>query len=393
MQTQDVLNSIFDKMPEITKCQRDFLQHLFSSLFAMQGRVNFTNLARYMPLHEQTLRRHFEKQLDWPLFNQSLIGGQPTSQIGVFDCSFIPKSGKATFGLDRFWSSTHRRAQRGLEISVLGLIDLKSEQAWTLDVTQTPPGLSCNPEGYSRVDFYLEQITDCLAQLFYIQHFVADGYYAKLKIFDTLTGLGKHVITRLRNDANLRYLSDGERKAGQKGPTARYAGKVDWQDVSRFDYVGALEDKPEVVLYTQVLNSPHFKRDFRVVVLLNTKTNQYVVLASTDIEQSAHQIVAYYRLRFQIEFLFRDAKQFTGLCHCQARDENKLDFHFNMSLTAVNLAQLVMAQQGICFNDYVRLAYNRFLVTRLLEQLGLEAEFEISDPRIENVIHTGRMAA
>ena len=34
----------------------------------------------------------------------------------------------------------------------------------------------------------------------------------------------------------------------------------------------------------------------------------------------------------KMEFLFRDAKQFTGLQHCQARSESKLNFHFNASL-------------------------------------------------------------
>ncbi|MDP4291928.1 MAG: transposase [Bacteroidota bacterium] len=59
---------------------------------------------------------------------------------------------------------------------------------------------------------------------------------------------------------------------------------------------------------------------------------------STDLPQEGKQIVRYYRSRFQIEFQYRDAKQHTGLTHCQAKSENKLDFHFNASLTAVNLA-------------------------------------------------------
>ena len=44
--------------------------------------------------------------------------------------------------------------------------------------------------------------------------------------------------------------------------------------------------------------------------------------------------------RFQIEFLYRDAKQYCGLTNCQARSENKLNFHFNAALTAVNLAKM-----------------------------------------------------
>lgn len=52
------------------------------------------------------------------------------------------------------------------------------------------------------------------------------------------------------------------------------------------------------------------------------------------------QILSFYKSRFQIEFLFRGAKQFTGLTHCQVRDEQKLDFHFNLSLAAINLVNV-----------------------------------------------------
>ena len=402
MQTHNVLDHIFAKMTQISKWQRNFLRLLFATIFALQGRVTFSNLARYSTACEQTFRRNFAKDLDWLSFNSALIElvVEPRQTwIGVFDCSFIEKSGKRTYGLDRFWSSSAKTTKRGLEISHVGCICVETEQAWTLDVTQTPPGLARDKDtndsasGYTRVDFYMEQVTDCLRQLQDVQHFVADGYYARRKVFQTLTQHGKHLIVRLRCDANLRYLSDGRRRPGQKGPTLRYAGKVRWTDLSRFDYVGVLEDKPHIALYTEVLNSPHFKRDFRVVVLVNQRTNNYVILASTDVGQSAQEVVSYYRLRFQVEFLFRDAKQFAGLSHCQARSEAKLDFHFNMSLAAVNVARMEMVSLGVSFNSYVRRAYNRFLVGSLLEQLGLEAEYGLKDPVIEAVVNTGRMAA
>jgi hypothetical protein len=47
----------------------------------------------------------------------------------------------------------------------------------------------------------------------------------------------------------------------------------------------------------------------------------------------------YYGLRFQIEFLIRDAKQHTGLEDCMARDKEKLHNHFNISLTMVSIAK------------------------------------------------------
>jgi hypothetical protein len=60
---------------------------------------------------------------------------------------------------------------------------------------------------------------------------------------------------------------------------------------------------------------------------------------STDLSLSVIQILNYYRARFQIDFLYRDGKQFTGLNDCQARSENKLDFQFNMSLTSINITK------------------------------------------------------
>jgi len=62
-------------------------------------------------------------------------------------------------------------------------------------------------------------------------------------------------------------------------------------------------------------------------------------LFSTDVNIDAKDILTFYKSRFQIEFIFRDAKQFTGLADCQARDLTKLDFHFNACLLALNLAK------------------------------------------------------
>jgi IS4 transposase len=52
---------------------------------------------------------------------------------------------------------------------------------------------------------------------------------------------------------------------------------------------------------------------------------------STDLNLGAKKLIEYYRSRFQIEFLYRDAKQNTSLNHCQARSENKLKMHFNLA--------------------------------------------------------------
>ena len=80
------------------------------------------------------------------------------------------------------------------------------------------------------------------------------------------------------------------------------------------------------------------KRKVRLAYLLDCRDPKRVgriLLFSTDIHMGASDILDFYKARFQIEFIFRDAKQFTGLTDCQARDFTKLDFHFNASLMAL----------------------------------------------------------
>lgn len=400
MRTPTVLTLMLDNMPEISKWQRRFITVLLSTVFALQGRLTFTNLARFAPLSEQTFRRNFEAFFDWIGFNLAVLArahpSQSAERIGVLDCTFVPKSGKKTYGLDRFWSSSASKPERGLELSVLALIETETQQCFPLDATQTPPHLAQDNQAgtYSRVDFYMEQFFDCVAVLPEVRYFVADGYYAKAKVFSAITEVGRELVTRLRSDANLRYLYRGPRKAGPGAPK-QYDGKVRFDDLSRFHYVGLLKDKPHIALYTELLNSPHFQRDFRVVVLVDTRDGSYVVLASTDCEQAAREVVRFYRLRFQIELLFRDAKQFAGLCHSQARSQEKLDFHFNMSLAAVGVARLELRldEEALSLTSYVRQAYNRWLVGQLLSQLGLGRRYGLNHPKVEQVIRIGSMAA
>lgn len=401
-----VVSTIFRKMADIYNCrvgfwQRQFLEELFRTVFALRGRVNFTNLARFSPLHEQTFRRHFKKAFRWVRFNLTVfrLRHHPEEPIiGVFDCSFLPKSGTKTWGIDRFFSSLAGRPKQGLEVSVLGIVATGSRRAFGVDATQTPSDLSTDQEdGYTRVDFYLKQISDLYDRLadLGVSYWVGDGFYAKQKVFDTVTDLGGDLITRLRSDANLRYLYTGPPKGGL-GALKQYDGKIDWDDqktlARRFDEVGRLPDRPDVRVLTTVANSPHFGRDLRVVLLVGPEWEDYVVLASTDTDQHAEEVTRDYRLRYQIELMIRDAKQHTGLTHCQARSQEKLDFHLNMSLTGVNLLRLLAQKAECSLRTYRREAYNRLLIGRLLTKLGLSAEYDRKDPRVQSVVHTGRMA-
>jgi hypothetical protein len=71
-----------------------------------------------------------------------------------------------------------------------------------------------------------------------------------------------------------------------------------------------------------------------------------VVLFSTDLNIDPRKIYRYYPARFQIEFIFRDARQFTGLAHWQAHNPDALDSHVNASLTALNLAKAAIIRDN-----------------------------------------------
>jgi hypothetical protein len=95
-------------------------------------------------------------------------------------------------------------------------------------------------------------------------------------------------------------------------------------------------------MLTTVAGSPHLGCDLRIVLLIGPDGEEQIILASTDTNQHAEEVAQYYRLRYQIEFAIRDAKQHTGLTHCQARSQEKLDFHLNMSVASVNMLRLLV---------------------------------------------------
>src|SRR4029450_6187723 len=138
---------------------------------------------------------------------------------------------------------------------------------------------------------------------------------------DEVVGLHLHAMTKLRSDADGVLLSTGLHPK-RRGARRKYAGKVNFQALSRFEDLGTREDEPHLHLYTAVVWHKTLKRRLRLVVLLNRKDPakpRFIVLGSTDPELNGHRLIDLYAARFQIEFLFRDSKQFTGLRDCQAR--------------------------------------------------------------------------
>jgi hypothetical protein len=331
------VNDILKPMPGLSQSQRKFLATLFVTILVLRGRVNFRNLSRYCDYSERTIARQFREPFDWPDFHQRVLmtALDPCSElVSAHDASFIPKSGKQTFGLGHFFNGCASRAERGLEISTLAVIDVTRRCALTLAVAQTPPGEEAAKAELeeTRVDFCTQQLRAHRHRLPPgVTYHCVDGYYAKKKYIDAVVSLDLHAITKLRSDADCWFLYTGPHPK-RRGARRKYDGKVHFQDLSRFEDLGIRHDEPHLHLYTAVVWHKTLQRRLRLVVLLNRKDPakpRFIVLGSTDPDLNGHKLLELYAARFQIEFLFRDSKQFTGLLDCQARAASVLDFHFN----------------------------------------------------------------
>jgi len=209
-----IVPAILQQMPAVRQPQRKFLAVLFATSLALRGRVTGRNLSRYCDYSERTIARQFRAAFDWPDFHQRVLTAalDPCSElISVQDASFIPKSGKQTFGLGHFFNGCASRAERGLEISTLAVVDMTRRCAFTLAVAQTPPGdgeaTSQQEEDETRIDFYKPQLRDQRHRLPQrVTHHCVDGYFAKKKSIDEVVALKLHPITKLRCDANCRFL-------------------------------------------------------------------------------------------------------------------------------------------------------------------------------------------
>jgi len=114
------VKTILQKISTISKSQCDFIAQLLPLILALPGRLTFRNMSRYSSHHERTFARHFSRPFDWWRLNLALVEAVLSDQVLIAtDCTFVPKSGTKTYGLDRFWNGSHARSERGLERSVL----------------------------------------------------------------------------------------------------------------------------------------------------------------------------------------------------------------------------------------------------------------------------------
>jgi hypothetical protein len=163
------------------------------------------------------------------------------------------------------------------------------------------------------------------------------------------------LVSKLRHNAALYLPYSGQKP--RRGPTPRYGDKLDYRALPADALVHTLT---EATLVTHTYHLTVLHKDFpdplNLVVLLKIQTHTarcaHVVLFSTDLALSAAQLVDYYSLRFQIEFNFRDAKQFWGLEDFMNTSEQAVTNAANLAFLMVNLSAVLLQTHRLHQPDF-----------------------------------------
>jgi len=390
--------NVLTKLSNINQWRKDFILETFILFLSIRGRINFLQLARYGKHEEQRYRQQFEKPFDFLNFNKELTLQYGSGRYAIaFDPSYISKSGKKTPGVGWYWSGCANQAKWGLEIGGLAAIDIDNHIAFHLEAVQT-----LNTDEQSLTGWYASVISARKDSLKAIsKYMVADAWFSKRTFVDPIVSMDMHLISRLRDDADLRYIST-EEPTGKRGRPRKYAGKIIIDNIDK-DYFTRISQDQESTVYSAEVYSKALKRIIRLVYVIysNAKGKESCKLYfCTDVAMPAADILLYYQSRFQIEFLYRDGKQHTGLNDSQARSENKLNFQFNASLTSINIARVIHwlslpkeERKAFSMSDIKTMNHNTLLLERFIDVFGISPYSIKNQKYVKELIFYGTMVA
>jgi putative transposase len=174
-----------------------------------------------------------------------------------------------------------------------------------------------------------------------------DGHFGNSPSLQMVRGCGLHLISKLRSDAALYFPYAGPYQG--RGPRRKYGAKLDVDAVpEQFLRQRCVDDGVETCLYQAEMLHKEFAEPLNVVVIvktnLKTQTRAHVLLFSSDLSLAYDKVVEYYSLRFQIEFTFRDAKQYWGLEDFMSITATGVRNAANLSLFMVSLSGVLLRE-------------------------------------------------
>ena len=384
-----VIDALKNTSAELRKSFKTAFIQVMILYMVIPRKINFTRMGRYSDSSGQRFRQLYEREFDWMEFNTSLMWrffGHGLRKAIAIDAGYISKAGKKTPYIGKFRSGCASAVKRGLEILGIGIIDADARNCMMLRAEQTPDSRTLKDKGdeYSLVDRYLDVLRKHRGRLIAITPYVVtDVWFSKANFVNELCKMGFHLISRLRDDASLWYSHDGTR-TGKRGRPRVKGERIDFEnlDLSRCEGLDVNEGKAYVIK----AYSKNMERNIRTVVH-HPQAGGRKIYFSTDIDMDGKDIIEFCRPRFQIEFCFRDSKQFTGLNHCQARDLKKLDFAFNASLVPVNIARIIRKEEYPTLSIGLLKSYlcNIYMLKRFLARSGMTPNRTLNDRLVKEL--------
>jgi putative transposase len=209
--------------------------------------------------------------------------------------------------------------------------------------------------------------------------------------------LDLHLVSKLRSDAALyaeptalQRQADPRRKYGDR--IALDALPVAWLRSSQ------TQDGYQTDIYQVRCLHKLFARKLNVVILQKTHLASgrggHVLLFSSDLFLTATTLIDYYTLRFQIEFTFRDAKQYFGLEDFMGVTEASVGNAIGLSLFLVNLSAYLLTSlrvhsAGAGIADLKSWYRGSFYASRTLKMLPQKPEAIICQRLVEQICRLG----
>jgi hypothetical protein len=365
------------------------LNRIIVAMMAITGRVTMVGLARWAGKggSYRTIQRFFATVLPWGLlfwvFFRHHVYCPGDVHFVAGDEVIVTKAGTCTHGLDRFFASLYGKPVPGLAFFTLSLVSVQARRSFPLRVEQVvrsdaekaaskakadakkqkpspdkrrrgrPQGsknhnkatASLTPE-LGRIAAMLDALRQLIAGLIPLTYVVLDGHCGHSNALHMARQVNLHLISKLRCDAALYFPYAGP-YAG-RGPRRKYGRKVDDDDMpERYLQETTVEGHIQTRRYQAQLLHKELAQPLNVVIIaktnLRTQARAHVVLFSSALALASAPLVDYYSLRFQLEFNFRDAKQYWGLEDFMHVTPTGVTNAAHLSLFMVNVAYRLRA--------------------------------------------------
>lgn len=357
-----------------------------TALLGMSGRVTMKGISRWAGKggSYRTIQRFFSTMLPWPtmlwtFFHHHCWNSNDTYLLAG-DESVITKSGKKTYGLGRFFSSLQNQTVSGLSFFCLSLVSVEQQKAFPVRLEQQLPSPSRakNPTGKTTskrkagrpkgsinkdktqvnltsemrlIRGMIEALLSLIGGRIPLTYILLDGHFGNNNTLQMVLRLNLHLISKLRYDSKLFFPNDDHDRR------RKYGERINPRQISTQYLVESdLEQGIRTDIYHLTALHSSFASPLNVVILLKTniqtQRQAHVILFSSDLTLDAMTLIKYYSLRFQIEFNFRDAKQFWGLEDFMNTNQQGVINATNLSFLMVNLSSRLLQPMRLTSTEF-----------------------------------------